>query len=109
MHLDITLPNGSVVATIFEFTPEGDMRLQIVGTNPGEPRPPRFNNATLLTKTATKASENGDDFTAIESTVRQWLATNGGVPVPVSISPIHIVGDYAWQPISLARGADRFC
>lgn len=52
MQLDILFPGtDQVVKTIFEFTPTGEMRLQIAGTNPGDPRPSGFRpDATLLQK-----------------------------------------------------------
>ncbi|MGB5963722.1 MAG: type IV pilin-like G/H family protein [Coleofasciculaceae cyanobacterium] len=52
MQLDILFPGtDQVVKTIFEFTPTGEMRLQVAGTNPGDPRPTAFRaDATLLQK-----------------------------------------------------------
>jgi hypothetical protein len=39
------------VKTIFEFTADGQLRLQVAETNPGEPRPTAFNpSATLFQK-----------------------------------------------------------
>jgi hypothetical protein len=43
MYLDIKLPDSpKPVLTIFDFTEDGKMRMQIEGTNPGEPRPSNF-------------------------------------------------------------------
>lgn len=52
MQLDILFPGtDQVVKTIFELTPTGEMRLQIAGTNPGDPRPSAFRpDAALLQK-----------------------------------------------------------
>lgn len=50
MGLNIDLAQGATVMTIFEMTPEGQMLVQIAGTNPGEERPEEFNNATVFKK-----------------------------------------------------------
>jgi hypothetical protein len=52
MQLDIMFPGtDQVVKTIFELIPTGEMRLQLAGTNPGDPRPTAFqSNATLFQK-----------------------------------------------------------
>ncbi len=56
MYLDITLPdNPKPVLTIFDFTADGQMRLQIQGTNPGQPRPTKFSADISLFK---KVSDN---------------------------------------------------
>lgn len=50
MHLDIMLAD-STVETLFEFTANGDLRLQMLGTRPGKPRPVALaDNATLFQK-----------------------------------------------------------
>lgn len=52
MHIDVTLPGKDDVAkTIFEFSPDGQLRLQINGPEPGQPRPTTFtSSATVLQK-----------------------------------------------------------
>lgn len=52
MQLDIMFPGtDQSVKTIFELTPAGEMRLQVAGTKPGEPRPIAFRpDATLFQK-----------------------------------------------------------
>lgn len=52
MQIDIIFPGtNESVKTIFEFTSDGQLRLQVAGTNPGEPRPKAFSpNATLFQK-----------------------------------------------------------
>ncbi|HEY9597446.1 MAG TPA: type IV pilin-like G/H family protein [Cyanophyceae cyanobacterium] len=52
MHIDVSiLSMGDVVQTIFEFTPDGQLRLQIVGTEPGQRRPTTFTpSATVFQK-----------------------------------------------------------
>jgi hypothetical protein len=51
IHLDIILADKAVVETLFEFTPDGELRLQMLGTRPGKPRPAALtDNATLFQK-----------------------------------------------------------
>ncbi|XGV96313.1 MAG: hypothetical protein ACAF41_26730 [Leptolyngbya sp. BL-A-14] len=51
IHLDIILADKAIVETLFEFTPTGELRLQMLGTRPGKPRPAALNdNATLFQK-----------------------------------------------------------
>jgi Type IV pilin-like G and H, putative len=52
MHLDIFLPRrNQPVQTIFEYTADGKMRMQLEGTDPGVPRPPQFkNDGTIFEK-----------------------------------------------------------
>ncbi|HIK28405.1 MAG: hypothetical protein N3E45_00695 [Oscillatoriaceae bacterium SKW80] len=51
MHLDIKVNTKATVFTVFEFTKDGKLRLQIEGTSPGQPRPTALNeNATLFEK-----------------------------------------------------------
>jgi type II secretory pathway pseudopilin PulG len=52
MHIDVTFPGtDESVKTIFEFTADGQLRLQVAETNPGEPRPTAFSpSATLFQK-----------------------------------------------------------
>lgn len=61
MQLDIQLSPEQKAFTIFEFTPEGKLRLPLEGLTPGLPRPTQFNsNSTLFAKTsdATTVPEN---------------------------------------------------
>lgn len=39
MALDVSLSQNETVLTVFELTADGQMRLQLAGTNPGLPRP----------------------------------------------------------------------
>ncbi|NER22413.1 MAG: hypothetical protein F6J96_17265 [Symploca sp. SIO1C2] len=49
MHLDVSLPQQEEkVLTILEFTADGELRVQIEGTNPGEPRPTAFNSEAAV-------------------------------------------------------------
>lgn len=54
MHLDVQLDTTQTVLTVFDFTGEGKMRLQLEGTNPGQPRP------TELKQTATNFEKISD-------------------------------------------------
>lgn len=40
--IDIILPDGAIVPSIFEFTPDGKLRFQLDGTDPSQPRPAQF-------------------------------------------------------------------
>lgn len=66
MHLDVTIPSSTEpVLTIFEFLADGKMRLQLHGTNPGQPRPKAFSaNAMIFEKIydATTLPENVQVF-----------------------------------------------
>ena len=52
MHLDVIISKDQKKAlTIFEFTADGKLRLQLDNTDPGQPRPTAFSGtATLFTK-----------------------------------------------------------
>ncbi|WP_293149153.1 MULTISPECIES: hypothetical protein [unclassified Microcoleus] len=50
MHLDVSLNKSETVETVFELTPEGQMRLQVEGTNPGLPRPNSLNDQATVFK-----------------------------------------------------------
>ncbi len=49
MHIDVLLPEkNETVMTIFELTDDGQLRLQLSDTNPGQPRPTAFTDAAIL-------------------------------------------------------------
>ncbi|MEO6861356.1 MAG: hypothetical protein ABI180_07425 [Microcoleus sp.] len=50
MHLDVGLSSTETVETVFELTPEGQMRLQLQGTNPGQARPNSLNEQATVFK-----------------------------------------------------------
>ncbi len=51
MHLDVKINTAETVLTVFEFTSDGKLRLQLEGTNPGQPRPEALSEgATLFEK-----------------------------------------------------------
>lgn len=66
MHLDMALTPDEIALTIFEFTPEGMLRLEFKDVTPGQPRPTTFSDTALL---FTKISDNTtvpDDISVIE-------------------------------------------
>ncbi len=61
MHLDVILPEEKqTVLTIFEFTNNNQLRLQLAGTNPGQPRPSEFTNADLFQKVSEETTLPSD-------------------------------------------------
>lgn len=61
MHLDVILPEEKqTVLTIFEFTDKNQLRLQLAGTNPGQPRPSEFINADLFQKVSEETTLPSD-------------------------------------------------
>ena len=49
MHIDVLLPEkNETVMTIFELTDDGQLRLQLSDTNPGQPRPTAFTDGAIL-------------------------------------------------------------
>lgn len=57
MHLDVGLSATQTVMTVFELTAEGQMRLQLQGTKPGDPRPSAVNaQATVFKKISDTAA-----------------------------------------------------
>lgn len=63
MHIDFVLSPDSTVATVFEFTPDNDFRVQILDTAPGKPRP------TALSEDATVFQKMSDSTTLPPNTV----------------------------------------
>ena len=56
MHLDVGLSSTETVQTVFELTPEGQMRLQLQGTNPGQARPNSLNEQATVFKKVSEAT-----------------------------------------------------
>jgi hypothetical protein len=50
MQIDVGLSSTETVQTVFELTPEGQMRLQLQGTNPGQARPNSLNEQATVFK-----------------------------------------------------------
>lgn len=68
MHLDVILPEpNQEVLTIFELTDKGQLRLQLAGTNPGQPRPTAFTpDADLFQKISEETTLPPDVLTAAD-------------------------------------------
>ncbi|HEY9613286.1 type IV pilin-like G/H family protein [Allocoleopsis sp.] len=68
MHLDVILPEpNQVVLTIFELTDKGQLRLQLAGTNPGQPRPTAFTaDADVFQKISEETTLPPDVLTAAD-------------------------------------------
>jgi Type IV pilin-like G and H, putative len=49
MHIDFILPEGGTVQTLFEMTGK-EMRMQLMQTSPGKPRPTAFQEPTAMQK-----------------------------------------------------------
>ena len=56
MHLDVRLSSTETVETVFELTAEGQMRLQLQGTNPGQARPNSLNDQATVFKKVSEAT-----------------------------------------------------
>ncbi|WP_421655173.1 hypothetical protein [Leptothermofonsia sp. ETS-13] len=63
MHLNVILSQDSTVQTVFEFTPAGDLRIQMLETYPSKPRP------TALNTDATVFQQISDSTTLPPNTV----------------------------------------
>lgn len=48
MQLDLTTSNNKTAQTIFEFTPEGRLRMELQGIDAGKPRPANFGKGALV-------------------------------------------------------------
>jgi hypothetical protein len=56
MHLDVSLSSTETVETVFELTPEGQMRLQLQGATPGQARPNSLNDEAIVFKKVSEAT-----------------------------------------------------
>ncbi|WP_071516904.1 type IV pilin-like G/H family protein [Geitlerinema sp. PCC 9228] len=57
MELNVRVGEGETVETIFDLTPDGQLIVQLAGTNPGQPRPTSFDpNATKFRKVSQEMS-----------------------------------------------------
>ncbi|MFM7406508.1 MAG: hypothetical protein ACKO3K_07560 [Cuspidothrix sp.] len=67
MYMDIKLPdNPKPVLTIFDFTADGEMRMQIEGTNPGQPRPTNFSQEVSVFKQVSNSATLPENFQVID-------------------------------------------
>ena len=67
MYMDIKLPdNPKPVLTIFDFIADGEMRMQIEGTNPGQPRPKNFSQDVSVFKQVSNSATLPENFQIID-------------------------------------------
>lgn len=67
MHLDLTIPNAvGPVLTIFDFTADGQLRMQIENTSPGKPRPKAFLARPTLFKKVSDSPKLPEDVKLID-------------------------------------------
>ncbi len=72
IHLDVYLPNqNQPVQTIFEFTADGKMRMQLEGTDPGKPRPSKFSNSGSIFEKISDSTELPSGTVLLDSTNRK--------------------------------------
>ncbi len=72
MHMDVTLPEGNqTVMTIFEFTADGQLRLQLGETNPGQPRPTAFTPRAMLFQKVSEETTLPTEVQVLSDLVRQ--------------------------------------
>ena len=75
MQLDIISTNNQAAQTIFEFTPDRKLRLQLQGANAGRPRPTSFTpNATVFEKVS--------EVTSLPANTRIVRPQNGNNIIP---------------------------
>ena len=48
MHIDLTSSENKTAMTIFDFTPDGKLRMQLQGTDAGKPRPNAFTSTAMV-------------------------------------------------------------
>lgn len=73
MQLDIQLNPQENFATIFEFTPSGQLRLELEGLNPGQPRPTAFRPNTVVFEKTSQATTVPETIQVIESATPENL------------------------------------
>lgn len=83
MQMDIVLDSQTTIQTVFELTPNGDLRLQLAETGPGKPRP------AALTETATlfqKISDSTDlpPGVTLQSSVDRLIESPSGLPASIA-------------------------
>lgn len=66
MQLDMAVTPDQKALTIFELTPEGKLRLELNGINPGEPRPNQFSTNSPLFEKVSDATTVPENIEVIE-------------------------------------------
>ena len=66
IELDMALTSTDIALTIFEFTPEGKLRLELNGVTPGKPRPRQFSSTTAIFDNISAATTVPENIEVIE-------------------------------------------
>ncbi len=66
MHLDVTLPENKTVQTIFEFTDDDKLKIELYESNPGESRPKTFPENTPLFEKVSKSTSLPKDTKVLD-------------------------------------------
>jgi hypothetical protein len=70
IHLDISIPGRKEpVLTIFDFTADGKLRLQLENTNPGKSRPTDFSEQPTLFTKVSESTKLPDNVKVIQPTL----------------------------------------
>lgn len=67
MQLDMVLSPDEKVLTIFELTPEGKLRVELEGLNPGQPRPTVFSSKSTLFEKISDATTVPENIQIIDN------------------------------------------
>lgn len=80
MELDMALTATDIALTIFEFTPEGKLRIELNGVIPGKPRPEEFTSTTAIFDNISAATTVPENIEVIELESKNNQA-NRGIPI----------------------------
>ncbi|MCP2732222.1 type IV pilin-like G/H family protein [Limnofasciculus baicalensis] len=80
MELDMALTSSDIAFTIFEFTPEGKLRVELNGVTPGKPRPQEFSSTTAIFDNISAATTVPENIEVIELESKNNQA-NRGIPI----------------------------
>lgn len=67
MQLDMVLSPDEKVSTIFELTPEGKLRVELEGLNPGQPRPTVFSSKSTVFEKISDATTVPENIQVIDN------------------------------------------
>ncbi len=80
MELDMALTSSDIALTIFEFTPEGKLRVELNGVTPGKPRPQEFSSTTAIFDNISAATTVPENIEVIELESKN-NQSNRGIPL----------------------------
>lgn len=80
MEMDMALTSTDIALTIFEFTPEGKLRLELNGVTPGKPRPQNFSDATAIFDNISSVTTVPENIEVIELESKNNQA-HRGIPI----------------------------